>query len=91
MPTLRAGPPFQESDLPMPERFVGRVEDLRWVEDRLRAGGATGITAVRGMGGIGKTALAAVAVRELRWEGRFADGVAVDRMQRCDGCPGAAA
>jgi hypothetical protein len=67
VPTLRVGPPFQESDLPMPERFVGRVADLQWVEERLRQGGATGITAVRGMGGIGKTALAAVAVRELRW------------------------
>ena len=77
VPVLHAGPPFEEGILPVPERFIGRAEDLYWVEERLRAGGATGITAVRGMGGIGKTALAAVAIRELRWEKRFTDGIAV--------------
>ena len=76
-PSLRLGAPFDEALLPMPPRFIGREEELAWVEERLRGGGATAITAVRGVGGIGKTALAAVAMRELYWAGRFPDGIAV--------------
>src|SRR5260221_2632921 len=57
--------------------YVGRQADLEWVLDRLRQGGASAITALRGLGGIGKTTLAAVAVRQLQQEGRFPDGVAV--------------
>lgn len=71
------GPPFDEALLPLPEHFVGRSADLDWVLERLRTGGATSISALRGMGGIGKTTLAAVAVRQVRREGRFRDGVAV--------------
>lgn len=71
------GPPSDEGLLPVPEPFVGRGEELRWLMDCLRRGGVTGITAVRGIGGIGKTSLAAVAVRRLRDEGRFRDGVGV--------------
>jgi hypothetical protein len=76
-PALRLGPPVDAALLPMPQRFIGREEDLAWVEARLHAGAATGITALRGRGGIGKTALAAVAVHELAWERRFTDGIAV--------------
>ncbi|MGH2505017.1 MAG: NB-ARC domain-containing protein, partial [Ktedonobacterales bacterium] len=76
-PTFRVGPPFDEALLPMPERFIGREAELAWVKRRLRQGGATSITAVNGMGGIGKTTLAAVAVHELKWEGRFGQGIVV--------------
>ncbi|MGH2516444.1 MAG: NB-ARC domain-containing protein [Ktedonobacterales bacterium] len=71
------GPPFDESLLPPPARFVGRVDDRPWLVERLKAGGTTGITALGGIGGIGKTALAAVAIREARDAGRFHDGIAV--------------
>jgi tetratricopeptide (TPR) repeat protein len=76
-PAEPQGPPFEEALLNPPPRFVGREEDLEWLLPRLRAGGAVGITALGGMGGIGKTALAAEAVRRLRAAGRFPDGVAV--------------
>ncbi len=71
------GPPFDEALLPLPEHFVGRGADLDWLLGRLRTGGATGITALRGLGGIGKTSLAAVAVRQAHREGLFRDGIAV--------------
>jgi tetratricopeptide (TPR) repeat protein len=76
-PAEPQGPPFEEALLNPPPRFVGREEDLDWLLPRLRAGGTVGITALGGMGGIGKTALAAEAVRRLRAEGCFPDGVAV--------------
>ncbi|HEX9414363.1 MAG TPA: TIR domain-containing protein, partial [Ktedonobacterales bacterium] len=44
------GPPFEEAALQPPEHFIGRAADLQWLVERLRAGGATGITAVNGMG-----------------------------------------
>jgi tetratricopeptide (TPR) repeat protein len=71
------GPPFEEALLTPPSRFVGRAQDLDWLLEALRVGGATAVTAVNGMGGIGKTALAGEAVKRLRAEGRFRDGVAV--------------
>ncbi|HEV2238873.1 MAG TPA: NB-ARC domain-containing protein, partial [Ktedonobacterales bacterium] len=71
------GPPFDEGLLPAPDRLVGREGDLAWLLDRLRAGQTAAITALRGLGGIGKSALAAVAIRRLRAEGRFPDGIAV--------------
>jgi transcriptional regulator with XRE-family HTH domain len=72
------GVPFDEALLPLPDAFVGRADDLRWVVNRLRQWPtATAITALGGLGGIGKTSLAAVAVRQFRAEGCFPDGVAV--------------
>lgn len=73
----QSGVPLDLSLLPEPPSFVGREGELAWVIERLRAGGAISITALRGMGGIGKTALAAVAVHRLHTEGRFKDGIAV--------------
>jgi tetratricopeptide (TPR) repeat protein len=72
-----SAPPLDDGLLPAPDRFIGRDDDLAWVLERLRAGGAAAITAVGGMGGIGKTALAAAAVRVLIAERRFPDGIAV--------------
>jgi tetratricopeptide (TPR) repeat protein len=71
-------PPFDEELLLLPEHFLGREEDLQWLQSRLRAGGTTSITALGGMGGIGKTALAAKAIRSMRAEGHFRDGIAVE-------------
>jgi tetratricopeptide (TPR) repeat protein len=45
---------------PPPEIFVGRQDELRDIAARLRANGAVGIAGVRGLGGIGKSALATV-------------------------------
>src|SRR5579885_893933 len=70
-------PPFDDGQLPPPEYFVGRLEDLEWVMRQVRAGRTTAITALNGLGGIGKTALAAVAVHKLREERAFPDGIAV--------------
>lgn len=70
-------PPTDDHQLPVPDYFVGRIEEMSWVMSRLRRGASTGITALGGMGGIGKTALAAVAIRALRQEGYFRDGIAV--------------
>jgi hypothetical protein len=80
--TTVLGPPDDLALLPAPARFVGRTDDLAWVEDRLRAGGASAITALRGLGGIGKTTLAAVAARELQRERCFPDGLAVVLCQQ---------
>ncbi len=69
--------PLDDSLLPMPKYFIGRIEEQAWVMARLRRGASTGITALGGMGGIGKTALAAMSVHALRQEGLFRDGIVV--------------
>lgn len=76
-----AEPPFELEELPRPERFIGRHADLTWVLDRLKPGAMAGVTALRGLGGIGKTALAAEVVQRAFEEARFPSGIAV---QRCD-------
>ena len=70
-------PPFDEALLTMPAHFVGRNADLIWLLERLKADRVASIAALRGLGGIGKTALATKAVHQLRKEGRFCDGIAV--------------
>jgi tetratricopeptide (TPR) repeat protein len=70
-------PPFDDDRLPVTPQFVGRDEDLRWALDRLQPGALAALTAINGMGGIGKTTLAAVAVRDVLRERRFPDGIAV--------------
>lgn len=76
-------PPADDRSLVVPPRLVGRHDDVAWVVDQLRADprtrGARGerVCALDGLAGIGKTAVAAVAVRQLRDSGSFADGVAV--------------
>lgn len=70
-------PPFDEGQLPPPDYFVGRLDDLEWVLRQMREGHTTAIAALNGLGGIGKTTLAAVVVRTLREEDAFPDGIAV--------------
>ncbi len=74
-------PPFDEALLPQPERFVDREAEFDRLVARLRQGGTIGITALRGMGGIGKTALAAKAAEKLRADRVFPDGIAVALCQ----------
>lgn len=71
------GPPLDASLLPQPHHFVGRNQELHRLTDRLRKQTSRGVAAVQGMPGIGKTALAAVAVNNLCEGGYFKDGIAV--------------
>lgn len=71
------GPPFEEALLFAPEHFIDREEPLAWLKSRLAKGETAGVASLRGMGGIGKTALAAQAARELKAEGAFPDGIVV--------------
>jgi tetratricopeptide (TPR) repeat protein/transcriptional regulator with XRE-family HTH domain len=69
--------PFDGVLLLEPSNFVGRNDDLAWVLEQLRPGGTMRIAALRGLGGIGKTSLASVAIRRLHDEHCFPDGIAV--------------
>ena len=51
-----------------PEHFTGRAEALAQVCAALRGGGAVAVSAVNGLGGVGKTALATMAAHALRVE-----------------------
>jgi tetratricopeptide (TPR) repeat protein len=53
------------SGVPRPVSFVGRTDELRVLQEGLRAGTSVGVFALRGMAGVGKSALAAVVVTEL--------------------------
>jgi tetratricopeptide (TPR) repeat protein len=67
---------------PLPEHFVGREQELDWLTDRLRRGITTGITAVKGIGGVGKTSLATKAVEILQAEGQY---IGAARFVMCQG------
>jgi tetratricopeptide (TPR) repeat protein len=71
------GPPSDEVFLPLPARFVGRQEAIEWLRERLVTSGKRAATALIGMAGLGKTALATKVIRQLRAEGHFHDGIAV--------------
>ncbi len=58
--------PTDEFDLPAPSFFVGRKMEQDWLAERLHKGGPSAISAVCGLGGIGKTSLVAWTVQQLR-------------------------
>jgi transcriptional regulator with XRE-family HTH domain/tetratricopeptide (TPR) repeat protein len=67
-----ASPPPAVHQLPRPPRnFTGRAREIAELTAQFDARGAT-ISAIQGMGGIGKTALALVIAE--RWSERFPDG-----------------
>src|SRR5579884_3910596 len=51
---------FEVATLPVPEQFVGRLDDLAWMNRALRGQDGPGICVIWGVAGIGKTSLAAV-------------------------------
>jgi tetratricopeptide (TPR) repeat protein len=70
-------PPSDDALLPSPPHFVNRIGDLEWLMEQLSGKESTSVVTLGGLAGIGKTALAVVAVRKLREAGRFRDGIAV--------------
>lgn len=72
-----SGPPDDLRRLFEPAVFVGRVAELTWLAERLRAGGTLAVTDATGAGGVGTSTLVARALRAARAEGRFAGGVAL--------------
>ena len=72
-----SAPPFDLGLLPEPPQLIGRDAELAWALARLRKHETTALTTLRDMGGVGKSALAAVAIRRLRQERPFPDGIAV--------------
>jgi len=74
-------PVFDLTELPRPERFIGREDLIGWAMERLAAdpavNGLASIAAANGLGGIGKSTLAGEVVRRLFIEGRFPDGIGV--------------
>jgi tetratricopeptide (TPR) repeat protein/transcriptional regulator with XRE-family HTH domain len=75
---LSGNTPFQDALLKIPEVFIGRVEDKKWLRNQLLSEGIIGISALNGMGGIGKTALAGFVIHQMRKDGYFPDGIAVE-------------
>ncbi len=71
------GPPFDEALLPTSHHFIDRHKDLDWLLARLRGVGSGDAVAVRGLPGVGKTALVAHTIVIARAEGLFSDGIAV--------------
>jgi NB-ARC domain len=75
-------------DVPHVGRLIGHDAEVAVLLDALRAGRSMGVCAVEGMGGIGKTALAATATNELADDVQsFPGGVA---WISCEGLTGAA-
>jgi len=66
--------------------FVGREEELATLLQGLRAGTSMGVFALEGMGGVGKTALAAEAVSQLASDPSFPGGAV---WVSCEGLVGA--
>jgi tetratricopeptide (TPR) repeat protein len=59
----------------LPDYYVAREDDLQRLRDRLQQGGVLGLTAVHGMGGVGKSVLAAALAHDSQAQTCFADGV----------------
>lgn len=73
----RHGPPFDDLLLNVPLHFVDRSDEREWLMQRLSPGHGGNVVALTGMGGIGKTALTAHVIQQLRRQGRFGDGMVV--------------
>lgn len=71
---ILASPPADDIMLPTTLDFVGRQKELDWLINTLKA---KRISMVRGMGGIGKSTLAAVAIKHLRKNGDYPDGMII--------------
>ena len=71
-------PPAEEAQLLPPETFIGREKEIDWLLNHLRN---SSVTALIGMGGIGKTALAARVISRIKAKGAFGDGVVVESCQ----------
>ncbi len=78
--TPRTPPPFQA--ISPTKKFVGRVNELKQLERALTAGHTVTITSVRGMGGVGKTTIAAQLAERVR--DKFPDGVLWGALERSD-------
>jgi tetratricopeptide (TPR) repeat protein len=76
------GPPNEVGMLRPAEPFVGRLDDLEWTMRRLSGPRESRLAVLTGLGGIGKTALAAEVTRRLAADGQFKDGIAVLPCQR---------
>jgi hypothetical protein len=70
------GPPFDDVLLTTAEPFIGRTAEAERLLDRFSSP-TPNVAAIHGLAGIGKTALAAQVVRQLREAGAFPDGIAV--------------
>jgi tetratricopeptide (TPR) repeat protein len=74
---LRISAVIEPTNMPRPTQFVGRAAELQQITTALQHGNAVGVCALQGMGGIGKSALAALAVDALRADpAAFAGGAA---------------
>lgn len=78
--TPRTPPPFQA--IAPTKKFVGRAKELKQLERELVDGRTVTITSVRGMGGVGKTSIAAMLAERLR--DKFPDGVLWGALERSD-------
>src|SRR5262249_10735586 len=70
------GVPYDEPPN-LPAHVVGRKSDLEWLLKRLGPGTEVGVTAITGLGGIGKSTLAYLAIQQLRKKRRFKGGIAI--------------
>ncbi len=69
-----SGPLFNMAP-PLPSYYVPREQDLQRLRERLKAGGGVAVTAVHGMGGVGKSVLAAAQAHDAQAQQCFPDGV----------------
>jgi hypothetical protein len=73
-------PPRDLGLLRQTSQLIGREDEVSWLTEQLRLPGAA-VIALRGLGGIGKTAVSSSVVWNLANAGCFADGIAVVPMR----------